>query len=575
MNQGGIKNLLDHLLRPGVGLIVTGLGLPLGVASGTLAAAGATAPSVPAALDAVACPTSTECVAVGGAGGVLISRTAGHTWSAVSVPTAHYLYGIACPSATQCVTVGDAGTVLVTKNAGKSWKREKSGVTTPLSAISCPLVRHCDAVGDDDLVLATSNGGHSWHHVFSQLGVMDGVACSSATQCSAVTSNTDTILVTSNGTTWTTAPAPFTALAALRPSNGVACSGLFCVAVADRGLLAHSEDGGANWTAVASGTAQNLYAASCSSTSRCVAVGAGGTVLTTSDGGATWIPHTAPTGETLLGLSCANAKHCVAVGSGGTVLTSASGGISWTVRAGVPTPRSTVEVLVVGDSFSGTLAEGLSRNAPAYGVSLINSSSDGCALARGSPILVSGHPFNLNAGHCAATGPGPEASYAASVAQLHPALSVMVLGPFDLSTRYIDGQWESPGQADYDTYFTQQVSLALQSLTSAGGRVMITTAPNIRTSKFTFCVPLPATSPDCPDERQRVKALDVAARQAAAGFAGKVSFVDLGRRISPQGGFTYTVDGVVVRAADGVHLSEPGGEWLTPWLLPQLLAATR
>jgi photosystem II stability/assembly factor-like uncharacterized protein len=574
MNQGGIKNLLDHLLRPGVGLIVTGLGLPLGVASGTLAAAGATAPSVPAALDAVACPTSTECVAVGGAGGVLVSRTAGQTWSKVSVPTAHYLYGIACPTATQCVTVGDAGTVLVTKNAGKSWKRGRSGVITPLSAISCPVVGHCDAVGDDDLVLTTSNGGRSWHHVFSQLGVMDGVACSSTTQCAAVTSNSDISLVTTNGTTWTPTPAPFSALAALKPSNGVACSGLVCVSVADHGLLARSVDGGAHWTAVTSGTTQNLYAASCSSTSQCIAVGAAGTVLTTSDGGAAWAPQPAPTGETLLGLSCPTASNCAAVGSGGTVLTSTAGGTGWTTRAGVPAPSTQVPVLVVGDSFSGTLAEGLTRNAPAYGVGITNASSDGCALARGSPILKSGHPFVQNAGPCAPTGPGWEAQYAAAVAQLHPALSVVVLGPFDLSTRYIAGQYESPGQSDYDTYFTQQVTSALQILTAAGGRVVITTAPSIRSSGPEYCAPLPATTPSCPSEPQRVKALDAAARQAAAGFVGKVTVVDLGRRISRHGGFTSTVDGVVVRAADGVHLSEPGGEWLTPWLVPQLLAAT-
>ena len=45
------------------------------------------------------------------------------------------------------------------------------------------------------------------------------------------------------------------------------------------------------------------------------------------------------------------------------------------------------------------------------------------------------------------------------VAQLHPALSVLVLGPFDLSTRLIGGQWEWPGQADYDNYYRQQVTL--------------------------------------------------------------------------------------------------------------------
>jgi hypothetical protein len=54
-----------------------------------------------------------------------------------------------------------------------------------------------------------------------------------------------------------------------------------------------------------------------------------------------------------------------------------------------------------------------------------------------------------------------------------------------------------------------------------------------------------------------------------------VAVIDLGRRLSPGGTFVSEVDGVVVRAADGVHVSEPGGEWLTPWLIPQLVATAR
>jgi hypothetical protein len=32
--------------------------------------------------------------------------------------------------------------------------------------------------------------------------------------------------------------------------------------------------------------------------------------------------------------------------------------------------------------------------------------------------------------------------------------------------------------------------------------------------------------------------------------------------MSPGGRYTRTIDGVTVRTADGVHLSEPGGEWI-------------
>ncbi|MGP8060865.1 MAG: hypothetical protein ACLP9C_14665 [Acidimicrobiales bacterium] len=53
------------------------------------------------------------------------------------------------------------------------------------------------------------------------------------------------------------------------------------------------------------------------------------------------------------------------------------------------------------------------------------------------------------------------------------------------------------------------------------------------------------------------------ARQAAAGSLGRVTVIDLSRRLSPGGTFAGAGDGVEVRAVDGVHMSEPGEEWLT------------
>ena len=206
---------------------------------------------------------------------------------------------------------------------------------------------------------------------------------------------------------------------------------------------------------------------------------------------------------------------------------------------------------------------------------MTNGSIDGCDLARGEPILLSGQPYMQNAGPCVATGPGWAAEYQMDLGLVHPALSVLVLGPFDQSTRMINGQWEAPGQAAYDAYYVQQITSALQILTSQGGHVVITTAPFVQSTGPEYCAPLPATVKGCPTEAQRVAAQDAAAKQAAAAFPGKVSIVSLGQHLGPHRKFASTVDGVVVRAADGVHMSEPGGEWLTPWLLPRLTAAAQ
>ncbi len=533
----------------------------------------ATTPTVAPAIDDVACADASQCVAVGGLGAsVLVSTDAGATWSRVTVPTHHSLYGVACPTPSRCVAVGDAGVALSTNNAGRAWSAAPTGVSVPLSGVSCPTALQCTAVGDNDTVLESTDGGSRWTRTFSKLGVMDGVSCGSPAHCSAVTSNANATLTTTDGTAWEVTPAPFSIYATLLLANGISCIQQRCVEVGDRGAIAVSDDGGLRWTNATTGTT-NLYGVTCVSMADCVAVGAAGTVLHTTNGGATWMSEVPPTGENLLGVSCPVVEECVAVGGAGTVLTSSDGGSTWTVRAGTPAPAQQRQVLMLGDSFAGTLAEGLARNSPAYGMTIINGSTDGCALAIGGPMLENGQP-SPEGGLCA-TSPGWGPYYKAEIAKYHPALSVVVLGPWDLLTRLLNGKYQAPGQPAYDAYFRQQVATALQILTTGGGRVVITTAPYVRQRGPEYCAPKPATVANCPSEGQRVAALDSAAKQAAADFPGSVTLVDLGRELSPSGKFVSSVDGVTVRRADGVHVTTAGDDWLAPWLLPRLLLAAQ
>jgi hypothetical protein len=367
---------------------------------------------------------------------------------------------------------------------------------------------------------------------------------------------------------------PFSLLDALSPMNGIDCHGLRCVAVGGHGLAAVSTDGGAVWSVAASHTTVDLWAVTCSSAEQCLAVGSAGSVSYTDDGGATWTTAVTPTQENLLGVACATTSFCVAVGSGGTVLTTSDGGAIWTMRTGHSAPAPTLRVLVVGDSFAHTVAAGIARNATAYGVTVLDESLWGCSLARGSPVLIGVTPSPVT-GPCAATGPGWQALYQADVTSDRPDLSVLVLGPWDLTTRYIDGGWQTPGLPGFDAYYAQQIVAAVRILSAGGRRVVITTMPEVRSSGPELCVPPPASVRDCPTETQRVAALNDTARTVAAEFPGHVTVIDLNERLTPNGTFVSTVDGSVVRASDGVHLSEPGGEWLTPWLVPQLIADAR
>ena len=321
-------------------------------------------------------------------------------------------------------------------------------------------------------------------------------------------------------------------------------------------------------------TTENLNGIDCPTPSRCLAVGSRGTILASTDGGITWTYDTSPTGETLLGVTCTTPSNCLVVGSGRTVISTDDGGADWVVRAGGAVHEIKTSVLVVGDSFAHTLALYVGRNASAYGIDLIDGGLDGCGLARGSSLGNPGGALGIAqavSGACAPTGPGWPSDYRADIARYHPGLSLIVLGPWDLSSRLIDGHWRSPGQAAYDAYYRHQMATAVNILTRGGGRVAITTVPYVYQSGMEECVPLPATLAGCPSEPERVAAVNTVARQVAAADPTRVTLIDLSRHLSPDGTYDRAIDGVTVRAADGVHLSEPGGEWLTPWLVPRLL----
>jgi lysophospholipase L1-like esterase len=44
-----------------------------------------------------------------------------------------------------------------------------------------------------------------------------------------------------------------------------------------------------------------------------------------------------------------------------------------------------------------------------------------------------------------------------------------------------------------------------------------------------------------------------------------VRILDLNKKLCPEGVYSAKVDGIQVRS-DGVHLTQDGAQWLTPWL---------
>lgn len=72
------------------------------------------------------------------------------------------------------------------------------------------------------------------------------------------------------------------------------------------------------------------------------------------------------------------------------------------------------------------------------------------------------------------------------------------------------------------------------------------------------------------DEPGRVDAWNRLQQAVAAGKPGRVSVVDLNRRVCPEGRFTWDAGNIRIRS-DGLHFTPEGVQgWIEPWLIPQL-----
>ena len=218
-----------------------------------------------------------------------------------------------------------------------------------------------------------------------------------------------------------------------------------------------------------------------------------------------------------------------------------------------------LRVLIVGDSLALTVAVGMARYARSYGIDLGGRSHTGCGVAIALPLSdhgVVGDPFT----NC----PTWPTWWSDDVRQLHPQVVGLVIGFWEVMDRVVDGHWQHLGDRGYDAYETAQLERAVAVLSSGGAKVALFTAPYFQTGEQPDGRPWPQDDPARVDRLNQLLA-DVARRHP-----GVVSLVPLHRFLDPQGHFTWTLDGHVVRQGDGVHTTLAGGAYLAPRILPLL-----
>jgi len=215
--------------------------------------------------------------------------------------------------------------------------------------------------------------------------------------------------------------------------------------------------------------------------------------------------------------------------------------------------------VLVGDSVSLTTDLSMYRQAPAYGVVLREGSTVGCGVATAVPVEQRGVRGNLFP-DC----PTWPDVWTAAVDRFHPGVVGIVVGRWETMNRVYDGRWQHLGDPDFNAYIEAQLDQGVDLLLSQHVKVALFTSPYFDTGEQPDGAPWPEDAPSRVDEFNRIVA------EVAARHPGVVRVIPFGRYLDPQGHFTFTVGGVPVRLADGVHTTVASGDYLAPLVLPTL-----
>jgi hypothetical protein len=219
--------------------------------------------------------------------------------------------------------------------------------------------------------------------------------------------------------------------------------------------------------------------------------------------------------------------------------------------------------VVFGDSVAFTLASWVLPMASSYGVALGNGAMIGCGVALGSALRVGG-----GAGEVPPTCRSWPQDWQGWVDAARPAVSIILLGRWEMLDRRINGRWLHLGQPGFDDYLAGQLDRAITVAGSMGAAVVVCTAPYYSGPERPQGGPWPEDTP------ARVDRFNQLVRAAVSHHAG-VTLFDLNALVSPGGHFTPVINGRAIRTSDGVHFSPAGGVYVAPYLLPLVVELGR
>ncbi len=221
-------------------------------------------------------------------------------------------------------------------------------------------------------------------------------------------------------------------------------------------------------------------------------------------------------------------------------------------------PSGPVRFLLVGDSVAMTMGMGLGvDDVSRYGVDELDAGTLGCDL---DDLEV-----NLS-GQVGAATPGCLdwwSTWSDWVADFHPDVVGLLIGRWEVSDHLYDGQWVHVGDPKWDAHLMNEINVAIDIFTAGGAKVVLFTMPYMDPS-----VEAADGTPFSENDPARATVFNQLLKSVASRRSSQVTVVDLNRILDPGGRYQAVVDGLTVRTSDGIHITEPAGQWLQPRILP-------
>ncbi len=282
----------------------------------------------------------------------------------------------------------------------------------------------------------------------------------------------------------------------------------------------------------------------------------------------------------------------LAVGGVAVLVVCATAGTGFAASS-LPTPVKSSRaddrvVMVVGDSTALTLGIGLAVAAGAHHATVVDKGILGCGVAEVSEVATQSQDQPTpTVAACNPTSPASErwpALWRKWVARYRPSVVAVLAGRWEVSDVLWRGRWTNITRPGFARDVRRQLELAVGVASSRGAHVDLLTAPCYSTGATTSTGPGPADSP------RRLRIYNHIVREVVASEPSRASLVNLDGLVCPGGRYHQRIDGVTVRAPDGVHfpffsLSDPRtadpdtlaevrrfGRWLGKTLWPELLA---